>query len=98
MAAEKPFFIYSATFAFYDYPRDLWPAHLVRLKGMGFNTIFVPLSSDGETLRLIEAVRLARQLGLRVWLSTEAPPPELEPFTASRGGPILENVARRPFA
>ena len=89
---DKPFFVDSATFAYYDYPKDLWVARLVRLKSMGFNTVQVPRPS-GSGVDLPEVLRLARQLGLRVWLEGHATAPELQPFWSSRGGPILEDLA-----
>ncbi|MBI3665208.1 MAG: beta-galactosidase [Acidobacteria bacterium] len=95
---DKPFFVYSATFVYYDYPKDLWPARLVRLKGMGFNTVQIPPRREdppGEAgdRDLIDLLRLARRLGLRVWLDGETAAPELQAFWSSRGGPILEDLA-----
>ncbi len=108
LAAGKTPFVYSATFPYQDVPKDLWPERLVRLKGMGFNTVQIPLpdgrgsvsgsgSASGSEARpagsgLLDLLRLARQLGLHVWLDGGELTPELQPFAASRGGPILDDL------
>ena len=108
-AGDKPFFVYSATFAYEQYPRDLWPGHMVRLKRMGFNTLQVPVRSDGSTSDLQEVLRLGRQLGFRIWLdrsamvaagaaaapSDSASGDEL-PF--ARGGAVLDGLDGKPAA
>ncbi|HYM10455.1 MAG TPA: hypothetical protein VEU62_06975 [Bryobacterales bacterium] len=95
VAAEKPFFVYSATFPYQDLPRDLWAERLAQLKAMGFNTVQVPpvlAGKDGGEgdPPLIGVLRLARQLGLRVWMDG-GEWPEMERFAASRGGPLLDD-------
>jgi len=70
-SGDKPFFVYSATFAYSEYPKDLWPAQMVRLKRMGFNTLQVPVAA-GKPSDLAEVLRLAKQLGFRVWLGNGA--------------------------
>jgi hypothetical protein len=89
-AAER--FLYSATFAYQEYPKDLWPEELVRLKAIGFNTLRV---APGSPADVVELARLARRLGLQVWVEPAAPAPELEPFRPARGGPLLDPPAGR---
>ena len=67
-AAEKPVFVYSATFDYRDLPRDLWADRLVRLKSMGFNAVQAPGAEDRDRFELL---RLARQLGLQVFEDPE---------------------------
>lgn len=88
--AGEPSFVYSATFAYQDHPKDLWPARLAQLKAMGFNAVQIPPSHDSD---LPELLRLARQMGLRVWVERGSPGPELEPYLGSRGGPILDDLS-----
>ena len=90
--AVEPGFIYSATFPYQEYPRDLWAGELVRLKAMGFNAVRV---DGGGAAEVTELARLARRLGLKVWLESPVQAPELEPFRAVRGGPILEKPSGR---
>ncbi len=87
----KPFFVYSATFTYWDYPPDLWPDLLVRLKGLGFNTLQIPAAPAGGT-GLLELLRLVRRLNLHVWIEDASDAPELEPFRGARGGPILDDL------
>ena len=87
----KPFFVYSATFTYWDYPQDLWPELLVRLKRLGFNTIQIPAPPAAGS-GLGEVLRLARRLGLRVWIENAIEGPEIEPFRGARGGPILDDL------
>lgn len=91
-ASDKPGFIYSASFPHRDIPKDLWPARLVTLKSMGFNAVQVSAAEGEDAREVIEILRLARQLGLRVWWGGSALPPELQPFAVSRGGPVLEEL------
>ncbi len=90
--AADPGLIYSAAFPYQEYPKDLWPEELVRLKELGFNTVQVQPGRAGE---VVELARAARRLGLQVWLDPPAAWPELEPFRAARGGPVLESPAER---
>ncbi len=90
--AAEPVFVYSATFPYQEYPRDLWAGELVRLKAMGFNTVRL---EGGGAVEVTELARLARRLGLKVWLESPLQAPELEPFRAVRGGPILDRPPGR---
>ncbi len=70
--AAEPGLVFSATFAYQDYPKDLWRARLARLKALGFNAVEVPPADHANPDRA-EALRLARQAGLRILEHPPAP-------------------------
>ncbi|MBI3694969.1 MAG: DUF1926 domain-containing protein [Acidobacteria bacterium] len=68
LSADRPVFLYSATFDYRDLPKDLWADRLVQLKSMGFNAV----QAVGEQGRdRLELLRLTRQLGLQVFEDPE---------------------------
>jgi hypothetical protein len=91
-AGEKPFFVHSATFAYQQYPKDLWPDLLVNLKNMGFNTIQLPVpqpQDENANRNLPQVLRLARQLGFRIWFSGGGSAADSESTAAVGGVSVL---------
>ncbi|HZS49853.1 MAG TPA: hypothetical protein VFA54_03265, partial [Bryobacterales bacterium] len=91
-AGEKPFFVHSATFAYQQYPKDLWADLLVNLKSMGFNTVRLPVpqpQNENASRDLPQVLRLARQLGFRIWFSGGGSAADPESAAAARGVSVL---------